>query len=91
MAATVLLRLAALTGEARYREAAERALATVAPYLGALPDGVRAVAGGGHVRRGRVVEVAVVGDLCDGAAARALLAPVWSRVAAVPGAGRGLG
>ena len=44
MAATVLLRLAALTGEGRYRDAAERALGTVAPFVGALPDGVRPVA-----------------------------------------------
>ena len=33
MATTVLLRLAALTGEGRYRTAAERALAAVGPYL----------------------------------------------------------
>src|SRR5262249_48891709 len=32
MATLVLLRLAALTGEARYREAAERAIATATPY-----------------------------------------------------------
>ena len=39
MASTVLLRLAALTGEARYRTAAERALATVGPYLARYPTG----------------------------------------------------
>ncbi len=39
MAATVLLRLAAWTGEARYREAAERAIGTVAPYLVRYPTG----------------------------------------------------
>ena len=44
MATTVLLRLAALTGEGRYRAAAERALATVGPYLARYPTGVRAVA-----------------------------------------------
>ena len=44
MAAHVLLRLAALTGEGRYRTAAERAIAVVAPLAGALPDGLRQVA-----------------------------------------------
>jgi hypothetical protein len=39
MATTVLVRLAALTGEGRYREAAERALAGVGPYLGRYPTG----------------------------------------------------
>ena len=33
MAATVLLRLTALTGEPRYRAAADRAIAAVAPFL----------------------------------------------------------
>ena len=37
MAATVLLRLAALTGEGRYRDAAERALATAGPFLARYP------------------------------------------------------
>ena len=37
MATTVLLRLAALTGEGRYRAAAERALATVGPFLARYP------------------------------------------------------
>ena len=39
MATTVLLRLAALTGEGRYRTAAERALASVGPYLARYPTG----------------------------------------------------
>jgi uncharacterized protein len=39
MATTVLLRLAALTGEGRYRTAAERALATVGPLLVRYPTG----------------------------------------------------
>ena len=71
MAATVLLRLAALTGEARYRAAAERALATVTPYP-ALPDRVRAVAVGRAAGARRIVELAVVGDP-DDPATQALL------------------
>jgi len=39
MAATVLLKLAAFTGEGRYRDAAEAALGTVVPYLGRYPTG----------------------------------------------------
>ncbi|MBL8046679.1 MAG: thioredoxin domain-containing protein [Anaerolineales bacterium] len=39
MAATVLLKLAALTGEHSYTEQAERALATVAPMLARYPTG----------------------------------------------------
>ena len=51
MATTVLLRLAAWTGEGRYREAAERALGTVAPFLAEAAEGTgrppRALPGGG--------------------------------------------
>ena len=57
--------------------AAERALGTVAPYLARYPTGVRPVARRGDVRRGRAVEVAIVGDP-DERATRALLAPVWA-------------
>jgi hypothetical protein len=39
MAATVLLKLAAWTGEGRYRDAAESALRVVEPYLGRYPTG----------------------------------------------------
>ena len=39
MATTVLLKLAALTGEGRYRDAAEAALETVTGYLGRYPTG----------------------------------------------------
>jgi len=38
MAATVLLRLAALTGEGRYRDAAEGAIALVAPFVARYPS-----------------------------------------------------
>ena len=50
MATTVLLRLAALTGEGRYRDAAERAIGTVAGFLAPLPDRLRPVARGRRVR-----------------------------------------
>ena len=46
MAARVLLRLAAWTGEGRYRDAAERALRTVVAFVGRYPTGFRAVAVG---------------------------------------------
>ena len=46
MAARVLLRLAAWTGEGRYRDAAERALRTVVPFVARYPTGLRAVAVG---------------------------------------------
>ncbi len=39
MATTVLLKLAALTGEGRYRSVAEAALRQVQPYLGRYPTG----------------------------------------------------
>ena len=61
MAVTVLLRLAALTGEGRYRDAAERAMLTVTQFVDRYPtgfaqwlvgDGPRARAGGrGRDRR----------------------------------------
>ena len=50
MAATVLLRLAALTGEDRYRTAAERAIAPLGSLPRAPPDRVRAVAVGARGR-----------------------------------------
>jgi uncharacterized protein YyaL (SSP411 family) len=77
MATTVLLRLAAWTGEARYREAAERAIGTVAPYLVRYPTGFAQWLVAATFAAADVVEVAVVGDL-DDVATRALLAPAWS-------------
>ncbi len=46
MAARVLLRLAAWTGEGSYRDAAERAMRAVVPFVTPLPDRLRPVAGG---------------------------------------------
>ena len=52
MAVTVLLRLAALTGEGRYRDAAERAMLDRDPVRRSLPDRLRAVALGDGRRAG---------------------------------------
>ena len=59
---SVLLRLAAWTGEGRYRDAAERALRTVVGVRRPLSDRLRPVAVGDGLRaRADVVEVAIVG------------------------------
>jgi len=73
MAASVLLRLAALTGEARYREAAERALATVTSYLSRYPTGFANWLSAAHLLVERIDELAIVGEPGD-AATRALVA-----------------
>ncbi len=75
MATTVLLRLAAFTGEGRYRDAAERALGTVAGYLPRYPTGFAQWLAAAAFAAGDVVEVAIVGEPGE-AATRALLAPV---------------
>ena len=75
MATTVLLRLAAFTGEGRYREAAERALGTVTPYLVRYPTGFAQWLVAASLAASDIVEVAIVGDAAD-PATRALLAPV---------------
>ncbi len=77
MATTVLLRLAAWTGDGRYRDAAETALRTVAPYLARYPTGFGQWLIAASFAAAAVDEVAVVGDPAD-AATRDLLAPVWA-------------
>ena len=77
MATTVLLRLAAFTGEGRYRDAAERAIGTVAPYLARYPTGFAQWLVAAAFAAGDAVEVAVVGDPAE-PTTRELLAPVWS-------------
>ena len=63
---SVLLRLAALTGEARYREAAdERAIATVTPYLGRYPTGFANWLSAAHLAVEGIDELAIVGDPAD--------------------------
>jgi uncharacterized protein YyaL (SSP411 family) len=77
MAATVLLRLAAFTGEGRYRVAAERAIGTVAGFLPRYPTGFAQWLVAAAFAAGDAVEVAIVGEL-DALVTRALLDPVWS-------------
>ncbi len=74
MATTVLLRLAALTGEGRYRAAAEAALRTVASLLARHPGGFAQWLVAADFATGPGVELAVVGDP-DDPETRRLLAP----------------
>jgi uncharacterized protein YyaL (SSP411 family) len=78
MATTVLLRLAAFTGEGRYREAAERALRTVGPFLVRYPTGFAQWLSAATFAAADVLEVAVVGDPAD-PSTRELLGPAWRR------------
>jgi uncharacterized protein YyaL (SSP411 family) len=78
MAATVLLRLAAFTGEGGYRDAAERAIGTVAPLMSQYPTAFAQWLVAASFAAGDSVEVAVIGDPAE-AATRDLLEPVWSR------------
>ena len=73
MATTVLLRLAALTGEGRYRDAAERASLTVTQFVARYPTGFAQWLSAMDFALAPVVEIAVVGS--PGAdATRALVA-----------------
>jgi uncharacterized protein len=65
MLATVLLRLAALTGEARHRAAAEAALATVGSYLARYPTGFAQWLCALELAHASLVEVAIVGDVAQ--------------------------
>ncbi len=78
MAATVLLRLAALTGEGRYGAAAEVAVAAVAPLAGRYPNGFAQWLVAHDLAAYPIDEVAIVGDPADPATA-ALLAVVRGR------------
>ena len=73
MAAQVLLRLAALTGEGRYRDAAESALRGVTSVAHRYPTGFAQWLGAFQLAIGPLLEIAVVGD------GQALLATVNSR------------
>ena len=61
MATVVLLRLAALTGEARYREAADRALATVTSFLERYPTGFANWLSAAELAVNGIAELAIVG------------------------------
>ncbi|MFL5749689.1 MAG: thioredoxin domain-containing protein [Chloroflexota bacterium] len=75
-AASVLLRLAALTGESRYREAAERAIASVTPYLARYPTGFANWLSAAHLAVEGIDELAVVGDPGDVATRELIVAGV---------------
>ncbi len=77
MATRVLLRLAALTGEARYAEAAERALATVTSFLERYPTGFANWLSAAQLAVDGVVELAIAGDPAE-PATRALLSAARS-------------
>ncbi len=65
MATRVLLRLAAWTGEAGYRDAAERAIRTVVPFAARYPGGFAQWLGAMDLALATVVEVAIVGPPGD--------------------------
>ena len=65
MATTVLLELAALTGEGRYRAAAEAALRQVGPYLARYPTGFGQWLIAADLHLGPLVEIAVIGEPGD--------------------------
>jgi uncharacterized protein YyaL (SSP411 family) len=74
-AAGVLLRLAALTGDGRYRDAAEASLRLVAAFADRYPTGFAQWLSALDFAYADVVEVAVVGSPEDGGT-RALMAPL---------------
>jgi uncharacterized protein YyaL (SSP411 family) len=92
LATLVLLRLAAYTGEARYRDAAERAIATVTPFVVRYPTAFALWLQAIDLALADVVEVAIVGDPAD-PERRSLtaIAGIWAphRVVAVGAAAAG--
>ena len=75
MAARVLIRLAAWTGEGAYRDAAERAMRLVVPYVARYPTGFAHWLSAMDLALSTVVEIAIVGGP-DDPATGALLAEV---------------
>jgi len=69
MAAMVLLRLAAWTGEARYRDAADRAMRVVVPFVERYATGFAQWLSAMDLALAPVVEVAIVGGPDDAATA----------------------
>jgi hypothetical protein len=61
MAASVLLRLGALTGDARYRAAADSAIGGVVPYLTRYPTGFANWLSAAHLVVEGIDELAIVG------------------------------
>jgi uncharacterized protein YyaL (SSP411 family) len=74
MAVNVLLRLAAWTGESRYRTAAETALSQLTPFLGRYPGAFAHWLAAADLHLAGIDELAVAGDPAD-PATRSLLAP----------------
>jgi uncharacterized protein YyaL (SSP411 family) len=74
-ATLMLLRLSALTGDSRYREAAERALTTITPYTARYPTGFAMWLQAIDLALAPVAEVAIVGDP-DQDSTKALLSEV---------------
>ena len=74
MAATVLLDLAALTGEGRYRDAAERAIGQVGPFVDRYPLAFGQWLVAVDQARAPVIELAIVGDAAE-SGTKELLAP----------------
>jgi len=72
MSATVLLKLAALTGESRYTDAAERAIGSVTSYAHRYPTSFAQWLGALAFDLGTATEIAIVGER-DSADTRALL------------------
>jgi uncharacterized protein YyaL (SSP411 family) len=72
MATLVLLRLAALTGDGRYRAAADGAIASVTSFLGRYPTGFANWLSAAALAVDGIVELAIAGDPAD-PATRALL------------------
>jgi uncharacterized protein len=64
-AAVALLRLAALTGEHRYADHAERILQLLAPLVARAPSGFANLVGAISLRTRGITEVAVAGDRQD--------------------------
>ncbi len=77
MATGVLLSLAALTGETRYRTAADRALLTVTPYLARYPTGFARWLSAAALAVDGITEVAIVGNPGD-PATQALVTAAWA-------------
>ena len=78
MAASMLLRLAALTGEGRYRDAAERVLAPIVPIASQHPSGFAQWLLAYQLASAPILEVAIVGDP-EASDTRALLAVTRER------------
>ena len=90
MAARVLLRLAAWTGDGAYRRAAERAMRTVVPFVGRYPTGFAQWLGAMDLALAPALEIAIVGEPASPGDSRAPGGGSF-RIPAEPGRGAGGG